>query len=193
MSVPTSNPVIRAIARLALITFLASCATRNVSPIGANGQPFRPEPDERALWAQAEKEEDALLKKTRPYEDPLLDEYLARIVDRLLPDAVRTAGGPALRFGVIRDPTLNAFAMPNGRIYVHTGLLSRLDSEVQLATILGHEIAHITNRHAFRVMRDGAMGAVTGLAGVAGAASRASRGDQVGVAVLSHTARALFG
>jgi len=72
-------------------------------------------------------------------------------------------------------------------------LLSRLDSEVQLATILGHEIAHITNRHAFRVMRDGAMGAVTGLAGVAGAASRASRGDQVGVAVLSQTARALFG
>src|SRR5688500_16959619 len=111
---------------------LVACASRTVVPIGAGGQPFKPEADERALWAKAETEEEALLKKARPYDDPLLEEYLARVGDRLTSEDVRAAGGPALKFGVIRDPSLNAFAMPNGKIYVHTGLLSRLDNEAQL-------------------------------------------------------------
>src|SRR2546425_12814926 len=76
----------------------------------------------RSLWKQAEKEEETLTKKAKIYDDPLLDEYLGKIADRLLPDEVRAAGGPGLRFGVMSDPTLNAFAMPNGRIYVHSGL-----------------------------------------------------------------------
>jgi predicted Zn-dependent protease len=131
----------------------AACATRQVPPIGADGKPFKPEADERALWAQAEKEEAALLKKAKVYDDPLLEEYLANIGDRLTPDEVRAAGAP-FKYGVIRDPTLNAFAMPNGRVYVHTGLLSRLDNESQLAMILGHEMTHVTHRHALSFQRD---------------------------------------
>src|SRR5205823_14058949 len=80
----------------------ASCATRNVPPIGAGGKPFKPESDEVSLWSQAEKEEEALAKKAKIYDDPLLDEYLGKIGDRLLPDEVRAAGGPGLRFGVMR-------------------------------------------------------------------------------------------
>ena len=118
---------------LASILILAlvapGCATRNVPPMGAGGNPFNPEADERALWAKAEKEEEALLKKAKVYEDPLLDEYLGAIGARLLPEEVRSAGGPGFKFAVLRDPTLNAFAMPNGRIYIHTGLLARLDNE----------------------------------------------------------------
>src|SRR3990170_3267566 len=52
------------------------------------------------------------------------------------------------------DPTLNAFAMPNGHVYVHTGLLARLDDEAQLAMILGHEMTHVTHRHALKFNRD---------------------------------------
>src|SRR5256885_12139993 len=145
----------RAIAWVLIASFLtASCATRNVPPIGAGGQPFKPESDEVSLWKQAEKEEETLTKKAKIYDDPLLDEYLGKIADRLLPDEVRAAGGPGLRFGVMDDPTLNGFAMPNGRIYVHSGLLSRLDNEAQLATILGHEMTHVTSRHALRFTRD---------------------------------------
>src|SRR5687767_1882001 len=118
---------------------LVACASRTVVPIGAGGQPFKPESDERALWARAEKEEEALLKRAKAYDDPLLEEYLTRLTDRLVPESVRAAGGPGLKVGVIRDPTLNAFAMPNGRIYLHTGLLSRFENEAQLATVLGHE------------------------------------------------------
>jgi predicted Zn-dependent protease len=179
----------------------ASCASRNVPPIGARGQPFRPESDERALWAKAEKEEETLLKRAKPYDDPLLEDYLAKVADRLVPEEVRAAGGPGFKLGVIRDPTLNAFAMPNGRIYVHTGLLSRLDNEAQLATILGHEMTHVTHRHALRFQRDATnkqiLYTVLGIAasiGVAAAAgSRAGSGDPVGAAVLSQTAAAVLG
>jgi beta-barrel assembly-enhancing protease len=140
---------------LVVVSVLATaCATHDLPPIGAGGHPFRPEPDEVALWARAGKEEERLLRRTRVYDDPLLDEYLGRIVERLVPEPVRTAGGPAFTARVLRDPTLNAFAMPNGHIFVHTGLLSRLANEAQLATILAHEVTHVTHRHALRVERE---------------------------------------
>ena len=135
----------RLIAWLLIVAVLIpACASRNVPPIGYGGQPFQPEPDEVALWNQADKEEQELLKKNKPYDDPMLEEYLGKIGDRLLPDTVRAAGGPGFRFGVIRDPTLNAFAMPNGRIYIHTGMLAQVQNESQLATIVGHEMTHVT-------------------------------------------------
>jgi len=132
----------------ALVLLLAGCAGPHVAPIGAEGQPFRLTPEERALWAQADREERTLAEKTREFKDPPLEQYLAKIGDRLLPDSVREAGGPALSFDVLRDPTLNAFAMPNGHLYVHTGLLAALDNEAQLAMILAREIMHVRDRHA---------------------------------------------
>ena len=170
-------------------------------PIGADGKAFKPESDERSLWAAAEKEEETLLKKAKVYDDPLLEEYLAGIGDRLTPAQVRAAGGPGFKFGVLRDPTLNAFALPNGHIYVHTGLLSRLDNESQLAMIVGHEMTHVTHRHALSFQRDiqtkqilytvAAVAASIGVAAVAG--SRAQKGDYVGAAVIGQTANAILG
>lgn len=52
------------------------------------------------------------------------------------------------RFYVIENPTFNAFALPNGMVFVHTGLLTMLDNEAQLAAVLGHEVAHATYEHA---------------------------------------------
>jgi predicted Zn-dependent protease len=178
-----------------------ACASSKLPPIGAGGAAFKPEPDERALWAKAEKEEQELRKKAKPYDDPLLEEYLAGIGERLLPDEVRAAGGPGFKFGVMSDPTLNAFAMPNGRIYFHTGLLARLDNEAQLATIVGHEMTHVTHRHSVRYARDAqnkqilytlaAIGLSIGIAAAAGA--RARSGDPIGGAVISQTAQAVLG
>jgi predicted Zn-dependent protease len=51
------------------------------------------------------------------------------------------------RFYVIRDPSPNAFAMPNGAIYVHTGMLARLDDSSQLAALLAHEVNHVAGHH----------------------------------------------
>jgi predicted Zn-dependent protease len=137
----------RGAAWLVIVAVTASaCAACAIMPTGAGGQPFQVPVDESALWAAAEQEEAAFLKKARPYDDAVLEEYLTRISDRL-------AGGATFKLVVLRDPTLNAFAMPNARFYVHTGLLSRLDNEAQLATILAHELTHVTHRHALRLPR----------------------------------------
>ncbi|PYN36816.1 MAG: hypothetical protein DME01_07530 [Candidatus Rokuibacteriota bacterium] len=182
----------RSVAWLALVGLLASsCAEK----------PFTPQADEVRLWNQANEEEAQIQKRLKSYHDPLLDEYLARIGDKLMSEDVREAGGPAFAFAVVRDPTLNAFALPNGRIYLHTGLLARLDNEAQLAMIVGHEMTHVTRRHALGVARDArnkhalftvpAIAASIGGAVVAG--STATPGEYVGAAVLSPTANVLLG
>ncbi|MBI4589289.1 MAG: tetratricopeptide repeat protein [Candidatus Rokubacteria bacterium] len=194
------HPLLRSVAVAQVMALLAGCASARVPPIGAE-RPFTMAADERQIWAQAEKEEAKLEKSGKLYDDPLLEEYLARVGDRLLPDEVKEAGGPGLRFAVFRDPTLNAFAMPNGRLYIHTGLLARLENEAQLATILGHELAHVTNRDALRFQRDSrnkmialnvlAIAASIGVAVAAG--KQAEHGNVVGAAVLSQTANAILG
>ena len=191
-----------AIAWLVIVAMLVpACASRSVPPIGAGGQPFRPEADERALWAKATSEEETLLKRVKAYDDPMLEEYLGTIGDRLTPESVRQSGGVVFKFAVLRDPTLNAFAMPNGRIYVHTGLLARIENEAQLSAVLGHEMTHTINRHALSFQRDTQnkqiLYTVLGIAASIGitvaAGSRAKSGDDIGAAVLSQTANAVLG
>lgn len=179
---------------------LSGCATTRVPPMGYQGQPFRLEPDERALWSEAEKEEDKLVKTGKVYSDPLLEEYLSGLAAKLAP-ATQVAGGPPIRVTVFRDPTLNAFAMPNGHVYVHTGLLARVQNEAQLATILGHELTHVTNRHALQFNRDARNKQLLfGLVGVAAAigvavatGSQARQGNYVTAEVLRTTSNLFLG
>lgn len=75
-----------------------------------------------------------------------LDSYVSRIGRQLAAASER----PDLpwEFRVVDDPMPNAFALPGGFIYVTRGLLNLLTSEAQLASVLGHEIAHVTARHS---------------------------------------------
>lgn len=54
------------------------------------------------------------------------------------------------QFAVVADPRINAFAVPGGYVYVHSGLLSRVDSDDELAAVLGHEAAHVHAHHLAR-------------------------------------------
>jgi tetratricopeptide (TPR) repeat protein len=63
--------------------------------------------------------------------------------DRPVPEKV------TYRFLVLRDTMVNAFALPNGSVYITTGLLGLLENEAQLAAVLGHETAHIYERHPY--------------------------------------------
>jgi predicted Zn-dependent protease len=133
---------------------VSACATR-VVPIGADGQAFIPDDDERGLWARAQREAEAILKRVRLYDDPALTDYLSGLLERLSPETLRAAGGPEMRVSVVRDPALNAFAWPDGRLVVHTGLLAAVESEAQLALILAREVAHVVRRHALVAARAG--------------------------------------
>ncbi|MBP7148169.1 MAG: M48 family metalloprotease [Acidobacteria bacterium] len=138
---------------LAAACIAASCATTRIPPISAEGAAFKPANDEQQLWQAARDEERKLLSKARTYNDPLLADYLEGVVAR-----VNTAGMAAnpqisYRVTVLEDPALNAFAYPTGSLFVHTGLLARMENEDQLATVLGHEMTHVENRHMLRYQR----------------------------------------
>jgi predicted Zn-dependent protease len=66
--------------------------------------------------------------------------------------AVSERPGLPWTFRVLDDPTVNAFALPGGFIYVTRGILTHLDSEAELAGVLGHEIGHVTARHSVSQM-----------------------------------------
>jgi beta-barrel assembly-enhancing protease len=71
---------------------------------------------------------------------------------------------------VLNAPHLNAFALPNGSVYINAGLLARLQNEAQLATVLAHEGVHFVNRHSYqqseRVKNAATLGLVVGMLGV---------------------------
>src|SRR5262249_34861957 len=134
------------LARVLLLGVIAASCTTRVPPIGTRGTPFTPSAEERRLWGHsgrqrgsllppAAREEEGLLRRVATYEDASLDEYLGRVAAKLVPADVGP-DGPVIKFVILRDPTLAAFAMPEGRVFVHTGLLSRVENEAQLATIL---------------------------------------------------------
>lgn len=80
--------------------------------------------------------------------DPLLTAYIQDVGDSLV--ARSDAPGRNFNFFLVDDPEINAFAGPGGRIGVHTGLLLTTQSESELAAVMAHEIAHVTQNHLFR-------------------------------------------
>jgi predicted Zn-dependent protease len=143
---------------LALVT--SACAPR-LAPIGAGGQPFTPAQDERVLWAEAGREWGVLLQRVRAHDDPLLRKYLTLMLERLTREEASGLDGPVWRVAVLRDPTINVFALPDGQVVVHTGLLAALESEAQLALLLARTVAQVTHRHALRALRAGRIGRAT--------------------------------
>lgn len=143
----------RSVALATVLLVAASCVSTQVPPISSQGGSFKPLRDEQALWDQSRDEEKKLLENVKLYHDPLLDSYLEGVVARLTPPGM--AANPAIRYKVrvVEDPTLNAFAYPHGSLYVHTGLLARMENEDELATVLGHEMTHVENRHMLRYQR----------------------------------------
>lgn len=147
------SAVFRAVALATLLLFAVSCASTQLPPISSQGRSFAPLRDEAALWEQSRAEERKLLGDVKLYGDRELESYLEEVVGRLNPPAM--ASNPAVHYQVrvIEDPTLNAFAYPHGSIYVHTGLLARMEDEDELATVLGHEMTHVEYRHMLRYQR----------------------------------------
>jgi predicted Zn-dependent protease len=150
----TRRKLLRAISLILImiLLFLVSCKTTNLPPIGARDKPFQIEEDERKVWQDSERLERILDKKDILHSDPSLELYLNEVAKKLL--AGNIGNSPfAPRIRVIRSPYLNAYALPNGAVYIYTGMLARMESESQLATVLGHELAHVIYRHTIKEIR----------------------------------------
>jgi len=123
------------------LTLLCACATNPVT-----GRPqfvLVSEAQEIALGRQAAPE---IAAGMGIYEDAALQRYVEGIGLRMAKGSER----PDLpwQFRVVDDPTVNAFALPGGFIYVTRGILAHMSSEAELASVLGHEIGHVTARHS---------------------------------------------
>ena len=81
-------------------------------------------------------------------DDPEIGEYLQSVGLRL--SSLAQDGNRSFNFFLVKDPAINAFALPGGFIGIHSGLLMETANESELAGVLAHEIAHVTQRHIAR-------------------------------------------
>lgn len=99
--------------------------------------------------------------------DPALNKRIQRIGKRIAAAVGREVPNAKWEFVVFDSPTVNAFALPGGKVGVYTGLIKLADSDDEIAVVMGHEIAHVTSRHgAERVSQNYAIAGVGMLAAV---------------------------
>jgi beta-barrel assembly-enhancing protease len=86
-------------------------------------------------------------KQMTVIKDPYLTEYVTRVGKRLVSAREAQESGFPFTFEVVADPSINAFALPGGPMFINTGLLKAVDNEAQLAGVMGHEMSHVILRH----------------------------------------------
>src|SRR6266849_1839573 len=127
-------------------------------PTATQGTAGKLEPPQRAedfkftkidfeLLKQANDLDAYLQEKGWAYHDAETNAYLEKLGASLVP--AQPPENVVWRFRVVRDLEVNAFALPNGSIYVNSGLLARMENEAQVAGVLAHEITHVVNRHSY--------------------------------------------
>ena len=99
--------------------------------------------------------------------DPEIQEYIQSLGLKLGSHAQN--GEQRFRFFVVNDPAINAFALPGGVIGVHSGLLLATETESELAGVLAHEIAHVTQRHISRAIYANQKASILTMAALLGA------------------------
>ncbi len=170
------------VAATALLTFFAGAAEVNLPDIGSPADATLSKSTEAQIGR-------SIMSQIRAggqlVEDPQITEYINDIGHRI--SAHANDGDHNFTFFVIDDPNINAFALPGGYIGVHSGLLEATRSEDELAGVLAHEVAHVTQRHIARAVHANSrqsilntaimLGAI--IAGVAAGAS----GDAVTAAI----------
>lgn len=157
--------ILRIFTLLLVFLLLNACATNPVT--GRSDFVMMSEEQELALGRQYHQE---ILKLNPAYDDPELQEYVQAIGSRLAKNSHRS--DLVYRFTVLDSPTVNAFALPGGYIYITRGIMAYFDSEAELAGVLGHEIGHVTARHSVRQHSTSSLAQLLGVAVAIGTGSR---------------------
>ena len=138
---------------LILVIALAGCSANPVT--GKKDFSLISKDQEVAMGAQGHRD---VLKKMKRYNNERLQAYVNGIGQALAKKSHRS--DIRYTFTVLDDPTVNAFALPGGYIYITTGLMAYLNSEGELAGVLGHEIGHVTARHGVKQQSAGIASAI---------------------------------
>ena len=126
------------------LSLLSGCAQNPVS--GQTDFVMMSEEQEIAIGRQYN--EQVIKKQYQVYESKALQDYVDRVGQKLAKKSHR----PHLQyhFTVLDSPEVNAFALPGGYVYITRGIMAYLNSEAELAAVVGHEIGHVTARHGVR-------------------------------------------
>lgn len=168
---------------------LAGCGTATVNPV--TGQTERSVMSEEAEIAEGAKGHAEVLKEYGAYNNPAVQNYVNALGQKLAAQSHRA--NLQWHFTVLDSPEINAFALPGGYVYVTRGIMAYLDSEADLAGVMGHEIGHVTARHGAQratrqqtaglgVLAASVLGMVLESQGVSGAGQLASQASQTAAA-----------
>ncbi len=127
-----------------LLALLAGCAQNPVT--GKSDFVMMSEEQEVAVGRQYN--EQVIQKQYQVYQSKPLQDYVNRIGQKLAKNSHRP--NLSYHFTVLDTPEVNAFALPGGYVYITRGIMAYLNSEAELAAVVGHEIGHVTARHGVR-------------------------------------------
>lgn len=133
--------------------FLSACATTNVEQMDSTFDRYSLEEDEAKLWREADQLEREQNKRLAKHDFAVLESYLQEVlqkVDNVILMDERLA--PKIR--VTDDPKASSATLPNGAIYISTGMLKLIENEAQLAFLLAHELGHYKLRHGLKEARN---------------------------------------
>lgn len=121
--------------------------------------------------------------------DPELNEYVQRLGQKLV--AHSAAPGQTFHFFIVKDPTVNAFSVPGGYVAIDTGLILVAHNESELAAVMAHEIAHVTQHHVARMMAQSKRTTLPAMAALLAGVLLAGAGSQGGEAAVAMTSAAM--
>ena len=99
-------------------------------------------------WQLGQQLSQDVARQVRLSNDSTLNQYVSGMGQRLVAQTPAPFNQLPWQFHVVEDPAINAFAIPGGHIYVHTGLIASADNAAELAGVIAHEISHVTARHS---------------------------------------------
>lgn len=97
-------------------------------------------------WQLGQQLSQEIARQVRINNDPAINSYIRNMGQRIV--AQTNMANLPWNFYVVDDPSINAFAVPGGHVYVHTGLIANSDNASELAGVMAHEIAHVLARHS---------------------------------------------
>lgn len=179
----------RTLTLLIAASLLAACGSQVVNPV--TGRSERSVMSEQDEVTEGQKTHQQVLQEYGAYANPRLQAYVNEVGQKLASQSHRA--NLKWTFTVLDSPEINAFALPGGYVYVTRGIMAYLDSEAELAGVIGHEIGHVTARHGAQratqqqtaglgVLAATVLGAVLESRGIGGATDVASQVSQAAAA-----------
>jgi predicted Zn-dependent protease len=126
-----------------VLALLCACGTAVVNPV--SGETEYSAMSEEQEVAEGAKAHQQVLKEYSVYDNKAVQDYVNALGQRLAAQSHRT--NLQWHFTVLDSPEINAFALPGGYVYVTRGIMAYMESEADLAGVMGHEIGHVTARH----------------------------------------------